>query len=50
MLWNRLKYTYLISENIFSPLSHMPISGSSNLAANKKICQKYGQIGIQLSD
>ena len=29
----------------FDPLPHMPILGSSNLAAKKKKCQKYGQMG-----
>ena len=28
----------------------MPILGSSNSAANKDMFQKYGQMGIQLSD
>ena len=34
-----------------NPLPHMPILGSSNSTANIKIrCQKYGPMGIQLSD
>ena len=33
-----------------NPLPHMPILGSSNPAANKDICKKYGQIETQFSD
>ena len=33
-----------------NPLPHMPILGSSNSAEIKIWCQKYGQIGVQLSD
>ena len=41
--------------NLFScervnPLPYMPISGSSNSAANKDMMSKIEEMGIQLSD
>ena len=36
--------------NKINPLPDMPILGSTNSAAIKDICQKHGQMGIQLSD
>ena len=43
--------TYILSFVFVNPLPDMPILGSSNSAANKKIYdKKYGQMGIKLSD
>ena len=44
----------MFSKSFFStalnPLPHMPISGSSNSAANKNMISKLWTNGVQLSD
>ena len=42
--------TYNMQDVFLNPLLDMPISGTSNSAANKDMMSKYGQMGIQLSD